>query len=289
LTFPFHLSFLKKSAVFIAVLVCALSARAQQSPLNSAAAQIADALSHSKRKTVLVFDFTGPGNRATALGQKLAGDFSASLAKSARHFRVEDRSRVADMLADYRITIATDNDAQLMPWLAQNLNAQAFVTGQLSLDGDMLVVALSSYTVDDDALIKSLQITLPLTGDMQAPLANDLLANEKLNVPPHPASGHDGYGTPVCLYCPRADYTHEAAIHKIQGVVELEAVIGEDAAIHHIKVVKPLPYGLTTRAIEALATWRLKPALGPDGKPVAVRETIEVAFQLFDSPMTSLN
>jgi len=257
------------------------SVRAQQSPLNSAASQIADALSHSKRKTVVVFDFTGPGNKATALGQTIADDFSAALAKSAHHFRVLPRSQVSDVLADYRITIATDNDAQLMPWLAQNLNAQAFVTGQLSLDGDALVVALSSDTADDDTVIKSLQITLPLTGDMKALLSKDLLANQELNLPAYPTSDHDGYGTPACIYCPRADYTHEAAVHKIQGVVELEAVIGEDATIHHIKVVKPLPYGLTTCAIEALATWCLKPALGPDGKPVAVREIIEVAFQLF--------
>jgi curli biogenesis system outer membrane secretion channel CsgG len=118
-----------------AVLAAIPPAIAQESSLHAAAAQIADALSHSKHETVIVFDFTGPGNKATALGQKLADDFSASLAKSARHFRVEDRSRAADMLADYRITIATDNDPQLMSWLAQNLNAQALVTGQLSLGG----------------------------------------------------------------------------------------------------------------------------------------------------------
>jgi hypothetical protein len=33
--------------------------------------------------------------------------------------------------------------------------------------------------------------------------------------------------------------------------------------------------------VEAVRTWRLRPALGPDGKPAAVREIVEVAFQLF--------
>ncbi len=32
-----------------------------------------------------------------------------------------------------------------------------------------------------------------------------------------------GYGTPACLYCPRADYSDEAMKVKVHGVVELVA------------------------------------------------------------------
>jgi hypothetical protein len=35
------------------------------------------------------------------------------------------------------------------------------------------------------------------------------------------------------------------------------------------------------KAVEAVLHWRLKPALGPDNKPVAVRQIIEVTFQLY--------
>ena len=40
-----------------------------------------------------------------------------------------------------------------------------------------------------------------------------------------PNAGTGGYGTPACLYCPRADYSDEAMKVKVQGVVELIAVI----------------------------------------------------------------
>jgi outer membrane biosynthesis protein TonB len=34
-------------------------------------------------------------------------------------------------------------------------------------------------------------------------------------------------------------------------------------------------------AIAAVRTWRFKPALGPDGKPVTVNAPIEVTFRLY--------
>jgi TonB family protein len=68
---------------------------------------------------------------------------------------------------------------------------------------------------------------------------------------------------------------------RVQGVVELVAVVGEDGRLTNIAVVKGLPGGLTVQAIEAVKKWRLKPATGPDGKPAAVQQIIEVTFQMF--------
>lgn len=97
----------------------------------------------------------------------------------------------------------------------------------------------------------------------------------------YPNAGTGGFGTPVCLYCPRADYSDEAMKVKVQGVVELLAVVTADGRVTDIHVAKGLGFGLDEKAVEAVRTWRLRPALGPDGKPAAVREIVEVAFQLF--------
>lgn len=96
-----------------------------------------------------------------------------------------------------------------------------------------------------------------------------------------PNAGTGGYGVPQCLYCPRADYSDEAMKVKIQGVVDLSAVITVDGRVTDIQVVKGLGYGLDENAVKAARTWRLRPALGPDGKPAAVRQIIEMTFQLF--------
>ncbi len=96
-----------------------------------------------------------------------------------------------------------------------------------------------------------------------------------------PNAGSGGYGYAQCLYCPHAEYSDEAMKVKIQGLVELMGVITADGRVTDITVVKGLGYGLDENAIQAVRTWRLRPALGPDGKPAAVRQLIEVTFQLF--------
>ena len=41
-----------------------------------------------------------------------------------------------------------------------------------------------------------------------------------------------------------------------------------------------LPFGLTEEAIETVKKWKLRPATGPDGKPAAVREEVELGIFL---------
>lgn len=97
----------------------------------------------------------------------------------------------------------------------------------------------------------------------------------------YPTAGIGGYGTPSCLYCPNAQFSDEAVKAKYQGTVLVSAIIGADGRVIDAKVVKSLGLGLDENAVAAVKTWRFKPALGPDGKPTAVRQTIEVVFHLY--------
>jgi TonB family protein len=83
------------------------------------------------------------------------------------------------------------------------------------------------------------------------------------------------------LYCPEAQYSDEAVKAKYQGTVELLAIITPDGRATDIHVVRGVGLGLDEKAIEAVRTWRFRAALGPDGKPSAVRQIIEVTFHLY--------
>jgi protein TonB len=96
-----------------------------------------------------------------------------------------------------------------------------------------------------------------------------------------PGSGTSGYGYPVCLYCPQAQYSDEAVKAKYQGTVLLVVIITADGKATDIKVVKGVGLGLDEKAIEAVRAWRFSPALGPNHRPAAVRQTIEVTFHLY--------
>lgn len=95
-----------------------------------------------------------------------------------------------------------------------------------------------------------------------------------------PFAGSDGYGSPQCIYCPNAQFSDEAVRAKHQGIVLVNALITPDGRAIDIKVVKSLGLGLDENAVAAVRTWRFKPATGPDGKPAAVVQTIEVEFRL---------
>ena len=94
-------------------------------------------------------------------------------------------------------------------------------------------------------------------------------------------AGVNGVGIPVCIYCPLPEYSDEARKAKYQGTVNLEVTITADGRVINPQVVKGPGLGLEEKAVAQVKNWKLKPALGPNGKPVNCRVIIEVAFRLF--------
>jgi len=92
--------------------------------------------------------------------------------------------------------------------------------------------------------------------------------------------GTGGVGEPTCAYCPQPTYSEEARKAKYMGVVVLQVIVTADGRATQIEVVKGPGLGLEEKAVDAVKQWRFKPALGPNGKPVATLVTIEVNFRL---------
>ena len=85
--------------------------------------------------------------------------------------------------------------------------------------------------------------------------------------------------TPVTKVNPR--YTQAAMDAKIQGAVELTAVVREDGSVGDVTVVQSLDttYGLDDAAVEALRQWTFTPGT-KDGKAVEVEVHINIRFTL---------
>jgi periplasmic protein TonB len=74
------------------------------------------------------------------------------------------------------------------------------------------------------------------------------------------------------------EYSPIAKQLKIQGAVQLDAVISEDGSVEKVDIVSGNPV-LTKPAAEALKKWRFKPFLDGD-KPVKVVATFDFDFKL---------
>lgn len=80
------------------------------------------------------------------------------------------------------------------------------------------------------------------------------------------------------IYGPKPDYPQLAKLARIQGTVQLEALIATDGTIKGLKVVSGHPL-LVHAALEAVERWRYRPTL-LNGQTVEVETEIDVNFSL---------
>jgi TonB family protein len=75
-----------------------------------------------------------------------------------------------------------------------------------------------------------------------------------------PTAGMNGVGVPVCTHRPNPDYTKKAREDKLQGSVILDAIVTVEGKVTDIRLLRGLGYGLDEKAIEAVKSWKFKPA-----------------------------
>ena len=118
-------------------------------------------------------------------------------------------------------------------------------------------------------------------------IASDAIGELELVVPPAPPEPEiedilpvGGEVTrPVKLFAPAPAYTEVARRARIQGVVAVQAIIDRDGNVVSAEILRGLPMGLGEATLEAVRTWRFRPAT-LRGRPVAVTFTLEVRFEL---------
>ncbi len=90
-----------------------------------------------------------------------------------------------------------------------------------------------------------------------------------------------GVEIPRVLREVKPQYTADAMRAKVQGVVELEAVVLPDGSVGEIQITRSLDhtFGLDSEAIKAVKQWRFAPGTRL-GQPVPVLVTIELTFTL---------
>ena len=92
----------------------------------------------------------------------------------------------------------------------------------------------------------------------------------------------NGVTSPIPIE-PRAKpkYTADAMRAKVQGIVQISAVVLPDGSVTDIRIVRSLDqsFGLDEEAKKTAALWRFRPGMR-QGEPVAVRVIIELEFNL---------
>ena len=91
----------------------------------------------------------------------------------------------------------------------------------------------------------------------------------------------NGVTQPTLIREVKPQYTADAMRAKVQGEVELEAVVNPDGSVDRIRVTRSLDrtFGLDEQAIKAVSQWRFVPGT-LKGQPVPVRVSVVLDFTL---------
>ena len=86
---------------------------------------------------------------------------------------------------------------------------------------------------------------------------------------------------PVPIWEQKPEYTSDAMRARVQGFVEVEAIVLENGSVGDVRITKSLDrvYGLDRQALAAAQKWRFKPAT-LHGVPTKVRVLILLEFRV---------
>jgi TonB family protein len=246
----------------------------QQQEMEKIATKLVEAISKAHGKKVLVLEFTDPDGTHPEIAEVLEQELFVALTNSARGFQLADRS-LSHALIGPNIVLSLPSDMKAVAKsVKKKTGADSFIVADLWPISGAVQLEIRCLEAPKGKQIAKLLEKIPLTPAQQALFATWL---NKVSAPP---AGTAGYGIPRCEQCPQPTYTGEAIQAKVSGVVVLRITVTEEGRVTNIRVLKTPGFGLEESAVEQVRKWKLKPATGPDGKPLAVTAVVEVTFRL---------
>jgi TonB family protein len=255
------------------------SATSTDSAISQLAARIADPLQKVHATKIVFADLKGPEGQTHPVGRWLADELANSCNKNFPDLEIiirpenEGAAKGVDEAGNQKQVFKS-----LEEW-ARSVGASVFVTGSFAKTADGIGISLRALSSSD-----SPRSLAEATGVI--PVSNEItrLSSEPIPSPKDgiPHAGVGGVGVPKCIYCPPPQYSGDARKAKVEGSVVLQVVITTDGRAINVKIVKDPGNGLGMKAVESVRKWKFQPAVGPDGKPVAITVPIEVTFRLFN-------
>jgi len=93
------------------------------------------------------------------------------------------------------------------------------------------------------------------------------------------------YVAPVAIYNPEPAITEKASAAKLEGSVQLLAMIAADGTVSDVKAAPGIDQGLTESVVKAVRTWKFRPAMKA-GEPVAANLPVVYSFGFRADPPT---
>jgi TonB family protein len=213
---------------------------------------------------------------------------SSALATASNRYRIGDTKCLTQLLRELKLAEGLHLQPSVAVWLAKQCSAELVITLSAAVKGGEMNLTFVLLRTRDARSVG--RFSKKLSWDISQIATTDE-ARENHRSSPSPTTqeqnaaraGVDGVGVPSCLSCPNPDFTEDAiqAEGFAGGTIVVRAVVTAEGRISSIHLVRGLPFGLNERSIKVVQSWKFRPALAGDGKPVAVWTTIEINFKQY--------
>lgn len=252
------------------------SLRAQQSKLDDLAKQLGKEIAKAEIKSAVVTDFITLDGDVSQEGKILAARLLDYWRSHNEKFSIVERAKLDALLAEQKLTLKDLENSETLQKVGETLNVEALVLGTVTKNPhgcslSVLVRRLQDSKLQSSASKSFSQSEFPPNVGREAP--------QEPNQPTYRA-GLNGVGKPVCEYCPDPEYPDELRRQKIEGAVLLDVIVSVDGRVLDPIVIKAPNDDFARKAIEAVLSWKLKPATGPAGNPVNSRVQVEIRFRI---------
>ena len=254
-----------------------LYAEAQGSPLGTDSAidalvqELAEPLKAANAKNVVVLDLRGPNGGLYPAGKWISDRVSVAMKAQFSELRIIDRTQLpsSDETPGAPMDVSAIFNKEVEE--ARSVGADVAVEGNFAGVSGQIGVSL--------AVVKLAE--LGKTHEMRShliPIPKGIDDQTFQGIPPlqledgFPRAGKSGINMPVCTYCPNASA-------RGSGVVILSIVVTQDGRPDRIKILRSPSPELEAAAVKSVQAWRFKPAIGFDGKPIAVITPIQITFR----------
>ncbi len=270
----------RKTLLFVLALIfffgTATIFSAETNDLQTAASRIDKLITKSNRTTVIVTDFIGPKNAVTEYGQAIADELSTKLAKANPNLTVMPRTGQTYSFGNKGSADFGEGGAAW--FLARSLKTEIVVTGNLEKhsDGAFLYVRVWDIPTDNNqmpgdkldeftlklSISPEQKILLGRTVPLDPPQGFRLTAGKKPSA---------SAGFPTCIAC-----TPPYGVGKAQVILLID--ISAKGLVTHAEVVSTTNQKITDKVVKTAMSWRFRPAVGPEGQPIATQIQFELSL-----------
>jgi TonB-like protein len=218
----------------------------------------------------------------------LRDELNDALARQAAGIHVFSTKELRAVVKQSHVSTGMIYSNAMMYWIASHAHADAVVAIQIDSlkDGRAAVTAQLSEGKDLQAEDLRSHANVPaikFEGQMiLTPEEIELAAHEyqaPLSVPAAMV-GKNLVGMPTCVQCPRPGYSERGRTARFHGTIYLLATVQPDGTADDVMITSPIGLGLDSLSVDTLLNWKFKPAVDSQGRPMATRVSIEMAFAL---------